>query len=302
MISDGAGGAMVAWQDERDPLSLKDLYGQRVSGAGELLWGKNGIALCAENGEQTEAVMTSDGTGGAMIAWTDYRRGDRNPDIYAQRINDSGKPLWQKEGVMVCGAPDVQRTPQLVSDGEGGVVIVWTDKGGGSYDIYAQRVNLSGQTLWLTDGIPICQSARTQQNPIAGGQQVIIWEDYRYGNWDIFAGSVSPPGRLRWGGEGIPVAALPLTQYAPQIANWKNDSIIATWEDYRSGKQYEIYLQKLTADGKVSWPENGVLVKTSNGARAPKLLALPKEDSFLVTWEDYTGGGKAIYGQKFTTD
>ena len=302
MVSDGHGGAIIVWQDDRDPLSLKDLYGQRVSGGGELLWGKNSLAICSENGEQVENVIVTDGAGGAILAWTDYRRGERNPDIYAQRLDGNGKPLWQKEGVLACGAPDIQKFPQLTKDKEGGAVVAWTDKGGGSYDIYAQRLSREGKTLWLTDGIPINQSARTQQNPLLGERQIFVWEDYRYGNWDIFANAVSLQGKVLWGEDGIPVVSLPLTQYAPQIANWKGEGLIIAWEDYRNGKQYEIFTQKINNEGKSEWPKDGVLVKTTNGARAPKLLALPRENSLVIVWEDHTGGGKAIFGQKFKVD
>ncbi|MFA5113192.1 MAG: hypothetical protein WC529_02715 [Candidatus Margulisiibacteriota bacterium] len=302
IIGDGAGGAIICWEDERDALSIKDIFAQRLSPKGELLWGKGGIAVGNENGEQAEAAMVADGAGGAIVAWTDYRRGERNPDVYAQRLNAGGKPLWAKDGVLVCGAPDIQRTPQVKRDGEGGAIISWTDKGGGSYDIYAQRLNAEGKTLWLTDGIPINQAARTQQNPQIDSGQILVWEDYRLGNWDIFANSVSSQGKLAWGEEGVPVVSLPLTQYAPVIAPWKGRGLLVAWEDYRNGKQYEIFAQKLSAEGRPEWPANGIMVKTTNGARAPKLLALPNEAAFIVIWEDYTGGGKAIFGQKFQLD
>jgi len=302
MISDGAGGAIVAWQDDRDVLSLQDIYAQRISGKGELLWGKKGKILISANGDQVDLALISDGAGGAILAWTDYRRGDRNPDIYAQRVDAKGNPLWKEDGVLICGAPDIQRTPRLIADEAGGAVVSWTDKGGGSYDIYAQRVNKSGRPLWMTDGIPINQLGRTQQNPRFGNEAILAWEDYRYGNWDIFAGAVDPSGKLRWGEEGVPVALIPHTQYAPQMVSWKNGSVIIAWEDYRSGKQYEIYIQKLNREGDFSWAENGIKLQTKGGGRAPKILADFSENSFYLFWEDYAGGGKAIYGQKFIVD
>ena len=283
-------------------LGLKDLYGQRVSAQGELLWDKNGQAICSENGEQLEVAGLPDGAGGAFITWTDYRRGDRNPDIYAQRINSGGKPLWQKDGVIVCGAPDIQRAPRICSDGAGGVLVAWTDKGGGSYDVYAQRINGDGRTLWLTDGIPVNQSARTQQNPVLVKPYFVIWEDYRYGNWDIFANSLSPEGKLLWGEEGLALTSLPLTQYDPHALAWKDGSFIVAWEDYRSGDQYEIFMQRISAAGKILWENNGLLIKTTDGARAPVMLAQPQDNSLIIVWEDYTGGGKAIFGQRFKLD
>lgn len=301
IISDGDGGAIVVWQDERNPLSLKDLYAQRISSTGEQLWAVNGVPISTANGDQVEPAMIADGKGGGFIAWTDYRKGDRNPDIYAQHFGPTGKLLWDKDGLLVCGAPDVQKSPSLARDAEGSIIIAWTDKGGGSNDIYSQRVSVDGKPLWLTDGIPVCQAPRTQQNPVVSNQ-VIVWEDYRYGNWDIFANFVSLDGKLLWGDEGIPVVTQPLTQYAPQIIPWKDQNTIVAWEDYRNGKQYEIYMQALNYAGQTQWGENGFAVKSTDGARAPKLLALPKENVFLVVWEDYTDGGKALAGQLYSAD
>lgn len=58
----------------------------------------------------------------------------------------------------------------------------------------------------------------------------------------------------------------------------------------------------LDAVGQTQWGENGFAVKSTDGARAPKLLAMPEENVFLVVWEDYTGGGKALAGQLYSTD
>jgi len=304
MAPDESGGAIIIWEEERDPLSLKDLYGQRISGSGDLLWGRNGLPVCRENGDQIDADLVKLEAGKVAATWTDYRRGDRNPDIYVQSLNGTGKAVWKEEGVLVCGAPDIQRMPKIAVDSEGGVIVAWTDKGGGSYDIYAQRLGKDGGTLWLTDGIPVSQSARTQQNPVLcplPGKELFVWEDYRYGNWDLFSAGVSLQGKLVWGSEGIAVTSAPLTQYAPQIAPLGNSAVLA-WEDYRSGKQYEVYLQQIDANGKRLWPEGGEIIKTTDGARSPKLLALPKQNAFVVVWEDYTTGNKALFGQRFTVD
>jgi len=131
---------------------------------------------------------------------------------------------------------------------------------------------------------------------------VVVWEDYRLGNWDIFANVLSSQGKLLWGNDGAAVSSLPMTQYNPQVIGCKDGGLIIAWEDYRNGKQYEIFMQKLNSQGTALWGETGTRVKTFNGARAPRLLALPKGQAFVVSWEDYTNGGKAIFGQKYNLD
>jgi hypothetical protein len=298
-ISDKGGGIIIIWQDDRNTLSLQDIYAQRISKKGELLWGKTGKPIISANGNQAEASIIGDGGGGAFVVWTDYRRGERNPDIFAQRINAQGEPLWNSDGALVCGAPDIQRSPRLISDGESGLLVSWTDKGGGSYDIYAQRVNKNGQPLWINDGIPINQFSRTQQEARFGNRKIMVWEDYRYGNWDIFSGAVAPDGKLPWPEEGVPVVTAPLTQYAPEVIPWKDGGVIIAWEDYRCGIYYELYLQKLNSKGAIEWTHNGFKNRSLDGGRNPKLLSSPGDNSFYLFWEDYTYGDKAIYGQKY---
>jgi hypothetical protein len=299
MISDSMGGAILVWEDSRDILNLVDLYVQRVSPQGKLLWGDQGKSLIAYNSEQVEAAITADGNGGAFISWTDYRRGDRNPDIYAQRLNHKGEFSWPVDGVQVCGAPDVQKDSKIIADGEGGALVAWTDKGGGSYDIYAQRLDKAGRTLWLADGIPVSQASRTQQKCQFSNRRTLVWEDYRYGNWDIFGQALSPTGKLLWPAEGVAVSKLPGTQYGPQVASWRDGSTIVVWEDYRSGQHYELFMQRFGSDGNITWDENGVHIFSRDGGRAPKIITTPGNDSFYVFWEDYSNGGRAICGQRY---
>ncbi len=106
-------------------------------------------------------------------------------------------------------------------------------------------------------------------------------------------------GKLLWGDDGVPVVSMPLTHYTPQIIPWKTGELILAWEDYRSGKQYEIYIQKISEQGKSTWAENGLIVQSHDGSRAPRVVGNPAENIFYVFWEDFTEGHRAIYGQKF---
>ena len=112
--------------------------------------------------DQSSAVITSDGSGGAIIAWHDRRNG-ANYDIYAQRVNASGVVQWTADGVPISTAVNDQSHPVSVSDGAGGVIIAWWDlRSGSNYDIYAQRINSNGVVQWAGDGVPISLAANNQ--------------------------------------------------------------------------------------------------------------------------------------------
>jgi len=296
IVPDQKGGAVCVFLDLRNPLNYLDIYGQRLDGSGKLLWGKGGSQVTAGNGNQDEVKLAEN----LVVAWTDYRNGDKNSDIFAQKLDLNGKTLWAEDGVPVCEAPDSQKSPALKSNGGEGAIIVWTDRGGGSYDIYAQRLDGYGRPLWLKDGIPIEQSARTQQNPrlalSATDRAVIVWEDFRFGNWDIFAQQVEGNGKMTWGETGVLVSGAENTQYAPAILQLGQHSIVA-WEDYRSGQNYSIYIQILGPGGEKIGEEQ-LIFASRFGARQPQ-LASARSNEFLAAWEDSRGGGCGIYAQKF---
>ena len=73
IVSDGAGGAIVTWYDIRS--GNYDIYAQRVNAAGVPQWTANGVALCTAANNQYSPTIVSDGAGGAIVTWYDYRSG-----------------------------------------------------------------------------------------------------------------------------------------------------------------------------------------------------------------------------------
>src|SRR5208283_823681 len=98
LVSDGAGGAIIAWRDNRS--GNADIYSQRVNNLGNTLWTMNGIEICTvyNYGQKRGSVVISDGSGGAVVGWYDYRSGTEL-DLYAQRVNSAGSTLWTPQGV-----------------------------------------------------------------------------------------------------------------------------------------------------------------------------------------------------------
>lgn len=149
IVTDGSGGAIVTWMDSRS--GFYDVYVQRINASGIVEWAANGVAVCALDGLQwVPAIMPLLG-GGAMITWWDNRNSDditshQSPrDIYVQRIDGFGSPLWAAEGVLICDDPGDQLYSQLATDGMGGTFITWHDWRVEDPHIYAFRINASGE-------------------------------------------------------------------------------------------------------------------------------------------------------------
>jgi FlgD Ig-like domain len=181
MTGDGAGGAIVAWVDSRAGFLLEDIYAQRVNGAGATQWTANGVPLCTAASFQVEPAIVTDGSGGAIVTWTDWRG---TSDIYAQRVNAAGAAQWTANGVAVCTAASLQQAPVVAVDGAGGAIIAWTDartSGSTSTDVFMQRIGSSGAPLWTLDGVAVCAATGAQSAPVIGsdgaGGVDIVWED-----------------------------------------------------------------------------------------------------------------------------
>jgi len=300
VVDDGQGGAIIAWE-EKGKDSRSDIFAQRISSAGRVFWGNKGSLVCSSPSDQVEPVIAGSAPGECVIAWVDYRNGIFNPDIFAQRIGIEGSPLWEEDGVPVCTAPDSQKNPSIVDDGAGGAIISWSDKGGGGYDIYAQRINADGTIKLTVDGVPVCQAPGTQRNPRmvndGAGGAIIVWNDFRNLNWDIYSQRMSGSGALLWEESGLPICAAPLTQYSPVLVTGGWGTIIA-WEDYRNAEYYNIYAQKLNVAGEMLWQKNGVAVcSQADGERNPQ-IAPNGGGGAVIAWEDYRAGGYGIYAQK----
>ena len=76
------------------------------------------VALCTAANDQGPPMIVSDGAGGAIVTWEDFRSGT-NWDIYAQRVSAAGVPQWTANGVALCTAANTQGSPMIVSDGAG---------------------------------------------------------------------------------------------------------------------------------------------------------------------------------------
>src|SRR5205814_795472 len=64
IVSDGAGGAIVTWADERG--TNDDIYAQRINGSGVVQWTTGGVPISMATDNQGVPTIVSDGAGGAI--------------------------------------------------------------------------------------------------------------------------------------------------------------------------------------------------------------------------------------------
>lgn len=301
IISDKHGGTIVLWEN-CVTLGDTNIYAQRLNKSGNLLWGREGIVVCAAPGEQTKPQLIFDGSDGAIIVWEDARNG--NLDIYAQRISRDGDKLWQENGVPVCKASDYQSQLRLVTDGNGGAIIAWEDCREGAADIYAQAVDSNGKIRWQKDGVIVSEADSKQLKPqiISDGQGgvIICWHDYRslYSS-DIYAQKLDKLGSPQWHGvNGIVICNATSFQVDPKLVSNGNGGAIVAWADIREGKQYHVFAQLINSKGDLLWENNGNRVcDIASYQYAPEIATDGKQGAIIV-WLDDRNETFHIYTQR----
>jgi hypothetical protein len=167
-ISDGSGGAIIAWQNN------KGIHVQHVDLQGNVLWQKGGL-LVTNTKEiadpfiltQTDFTMVTDGAGGAIIAWAGGSSAQAKINstayfspltIYVQRITADGKIMWNQTAVSTGD------NWEMIPDGEGGVIIAWDNFKPFSealHDDYLclQKISSNGSMLWGNTGLTLVKSS-----------------------------------------------------------------------------------------------------------------------------------------------
>jgi hypothetical protein len=302
-VSDAAGGAIVAWDDQRT--GSYDIYVQRVDATGTPRWAAGGVALCAAPGAQGVPEIAPDGSGGAIVVWSDLR--GANADLYAQRVDSTGTPLWTTNGVAICLATSYQFNPKLIPDDSGGAIITWEDNRTGNSKIYAQRVNANRVPQWTGNGVLLTTSLAGQARPIivsnGAGGAIVAWEDVRNGLGDIYCMRILANGARDpvWPAAGR-IVSLFLgrgQQESPaMVVDGAGGALVAwAWWD---GASHDVHVQHVLASGALdpAWPANGRALIVDYFDQASPAMLPDGAGGAIVTWDHLQNpGNRDIYAQ-----
>jgi len=310
MISDGSGGTFIAWTDRRNGVD-DDVYAQHYNAAGSPLWTITGAPVTTRQTAQNAQGMVLDGTGGVIIVFGDSRNADGQPDLYAQRLNSTGAKQWTANGVAICNAALNQTLYGIIPDGSGGAIMAWMDRRfGGSYDLFAQRINGSGVVQWTANGVGICTQVDGQEEPSlasdGAGGFIIAWMDDRSGfdTRDIYAQRINSSGTKLWATNGVVVCNAAGDQTHPAVVSDNNGGAIVAWTDWRTGTSSDIYAQRINASGAKLWTSSGVAIAT--GIQNQPLRSFDSDGfgGLIVAWDtaSTTSVDADVYVQRITNE
>ncbi len=256
------------------------------------------LPVCAYSHDQNFLTIASDESGTSIIVWADLRNGT-DYDIFAQSVDAYGTVLWSSGGESVFADADSVRALEVVSDGGGGVIVVWEDRRSGTgSDIHAGHIDAGGSAAW---GVAVSAASNDQASPalvsdgFAGA--ILAWQDYRSAtDYDIYARRVDSDGNLAWP-DTLAVCRASGDQTQVVMAPDGKGGAILAWSDFR-GSDYDIYAQRIDSGGHLLWDNTGVVICTAlNDQTGPQIVSDGLGGAIIV-WQDSRSGGSDIYAQR----
>jgi hypothetical protein len=311
ILPDGTGGAYFLFTDKRS--GTEDVFLQRVTAAGALAggWPSSGLQVAAFPSRQLEPQMVSDGAGGVIAVWADYRFG--NGDIFAQRVNANGTLAggsWPAIGLQLSSSVVTDRRPMLCSDGAGGALVAWEDTfNPNDTDVWGARVTSNGSIPF--DQVLDFSSADARQISVAPdntGGYFVVYQDSSSANSgrpQIFAVRADGSGTALAGPSKISFGLVGLRHVNPRIVSDGGSGFFAMWmvDDLHPNFDLEVERYASSLNLGADWPiGSGTANLTSQGLATPDFsLISDGAGAFIYSWREnndvWVGHGLPNYYQ-----
>jgi hypothetical protein len=302
VVSDGARGGILAWQDR----GLSLVFAQRVDSSGKKLWG-TAKQVASTEWEKFEPAAVEDGSGGAIVAWAEGRSGwctagfQADCDIYAQRFSATGARMWGESGVPVTLAPANQGVAgiSIASDGDGGAFVAWEDARPDCCKVYAQHIAADGSPLWATDGIRLSPEPTIVFGPIASPPQVVpdgaggaivVWLENQVDPIveppPVTVQRIDADGNVQWAENGVRIGTPAFVMFS-LAGDGAGGAFVAFVAD-TDADFGEMSVQRVSPSGVPVWGKNGSLLGVADYyAETPDLIA-DGNDGAIVAWVDHS--------------
>ena len=203
--------------------------------------------------------VISDGTGGALVVY-DELAPDNTHEMRIQRINQSGKSMWGKEGILLGeGFSFFGDYLKLVSDGSGGAITtaeIADENGPWVETIF--RIDSQGDILWRTS-LPV--NRRIEEITADGmGGAIFCWRDSRQQD-NCYIQKVNSQGRFSWDEEGVLLRRDNYQFGSLRLVSDGSGGAIIAWHELENDSGSRVCAQRVDADGNLLWEGESIIRK-----------------------------------------
>ncbi len=227
----------VVWQDNRN--GDWDIYLQQYDEnrdeilTQEVKINSNSIG---DGTNQYEPVVANDSHNEIYVAWTSDQNG--NKDIYLAKISSTtASAEWE---IAVTSLSADQYSPTITVDSLDNIYVAWSDERNSNQDIYMQKYDTQGNSLWASDVIINAHSDDNQYSPVidtdSNNKIYIAWTDDRNGDQDIYGQKFSSDGTRLWTNDVRINVDLSGNQYNPDMeVSPLDDKPYVVWQSDEAG-------------------------------------------------------------------
>lgn len=309
------GGCFVSWFDSRSGGYC--LYLQRIDADGNELFDPDGL-LISDHEQQSWLVdydMAVDAGDNAVIVFSDTRNTPDELDVSAYRISSDGEFLWGPDGVCLSNPSEssFEAAPTVAVTPAGNSIFAW-GVSGSDYTLTFQKLSADGDKLWGNWGLTVEDPSGDLSMPIvvpSGLDSAIVLfksstGSYPYQVTRLYVGLLDTSGPWGWEGGSVLVYnsghISPWT--VPEIVPDGEGGAVMSWYDAADLSTFEVWVQRVDADGNLMFPANGAQASTNSEDRLhmnPSAFFYPEEGYTLVFWveENDNQNQYGVYGQKF---
>lgn len=261
--------------------------------------------------------LVADGAGGVFVVWeeqTDHHVSNQGTTWhpYVRRVDASGAARWERP---VGNQPAKPYGPhRAVSDGAGGVIVVWMDSrsnrkdehGWGEADLYAGRIDAEGRDVWQETGVPI--QVGPGHHVLKGitsdgaGGVIVVWLENQAYQYSLNAQRLDGEGVPLWSAGGVFIGtgeAAPRPDNVSLKADDSGGAVIA-WEIDSGHGAATVVAQRLDPNGQTTWRENGLRLGGSASGQAFPLLVPSGTGRALVIWREHSASDEPPFGEQVT--
>ncbi len=253
-------------------------------------WPTDGIPLNIATDDVPQQALTTDGNSGVIVAWLNFDESYDITRVFVQRISSAGGHYWSSTGVSATSIVGTQYDPQIVSDGEGGAYVAWTDCRGSSWcsisNVYIQRFDANGSPLWATDGVRVFEGTWSgSPNLVADseGGCIVFWAS----SLSISAQRFNGDGVKQWEPNGVSLCSGCNTtgdfHSVPDgeggaILVWNNDDLAFN----------RPFAQRISSAGNALWASGGVLLSGNESQKSISKVVTDDDRGAFIAWSDYS--------------
>ena len=301
-ITDGDGGAFIAWVDYRFD-EEGDIFIQHIDNQGNRMMDDNGAALARIDGRHLTINMCTDSLGGVFVAWQD-KRNFLDDDIYGTHVSSNYEIIAPSGGVSIIQMNGNQGAKSLEYAGNNEATIMWSDtRSGSGNDIYCQKINMNMEKIFAEEGLEVSATSDLETTPrttyMKNDTSFIIWQAGTE-NTEIYFNLLTSDGLVFT--EPAQLCNYNSSKASPRVKRNQLGQVFVQWTDYRNNPtEGSHFYQKISTGVNISWDENGIQLDSEGDDRHARFSAGGNGELFIY-WERGTFPNVDIMYQAIQSD